>query len=619
MSYPDETVLGDGFEILTKLSSGGMGDVLLARRRSVHGFEKLLAIKTIRGELAKRQDIRAMFNDEARLSARLDHPAIAQVYDYGEDDGSLFLAMEYVPGIALNKLIMKQGGPLPPPVAARIIADVCRGLHAAHELRDIDGTSLGVVHRDVSPGNLILTFDGHVKILDFGIAFMNNRESPDTVVGELKGKPSYMAPEHLRGQAVDRRADIYSVAVVLHELLTGRKLFTRDTVVATVLAVETSPVHAPSSVAAHVPRELDAIVLKGLERRPQNRFSDARAMAAALDRLTATLGGDSLETFVERELASDREYHRAWLQSVLSGTEPIDKTRPGVGPFTPAGRRYSTQRDTPPPRSSQSRMQAPAALEAEPQPGSESRPLADPTTLVPGAGDQSQPQAVRAGRSRKRAWMWAALVGLSFLGLFVGYRAAFDSAEAPPRVPARNTVALPGADPLSPQRGQVGSTSAETAKAAAEVATSTVDHRAAALDAAARVEAVPRIDTAPRDQVPAVRASSDVEPRKKERDKPHPIAKARPQPSSSDRRGTDATSHDTRAKAATTFGFVTIGAQPYALVRIDGQEVGATPIIRRQLGTGTHEIMLVGPDTGEVRLKRTVTLAEGEHQRIMLP
>ena len=125
-----------GFEILTKLSSGGMGDVLLARKKSAHGFEKLLAIKTIRGDLARRTDIRAMFLDEARLVARLDHPAITQVYDFGEEEGTLYLAMEYVAGIALNKLLIKRGAPLPPTVASRIAAEVARGLHAAHELTD---------------------------------------------------------------------------------------------------------------------------------------------------------------------------------------------------------------------------------------------------------------------------------------------------------------------------------------------------------------------------------------------------------------------------------------------------------------------------------------------------
>src|SRR5262245_25769333 len=252
------------FEILTKLSSGGMGDVLLARRHGAHGFEKLLAVKTIRGDLARRPDIRAMFLDEARLVARLDHPAIANVYDFGEEDGTLYLAMEYVAGIALNKLLVKRQAALPPVVALRIAAEVCRGIHAAHELTDLEGKNLGVVHRDLSPGNLILTFDGHMKILDFGIAYLHNRESPDTQVGELKGKPSYMAPEQLRAERVDRRSDLYSLSVVLHEMLTGRKLFTKNNVVATVLAVERGDVPKPSELHSVLPKELDPIIMKGL-------------------------------------------------------------------------------------------------------------------------------------------------------------------------------------------------------------------------------------------------------------------------------------------------------------------------------------------------------------------
>src|SRR5262249_54442077 len=155
-----------------------------------------------------------------------------------------------------------------------------------------------------------------MKILDFGIAFMKNRESPDTVVGELKGKPSYMAPEHLRALGVDRRADIYSASVVLHELLTGRKLFTRESVFATIHAVETLAVPTPSSINPAIPPGLDEIVLKGLEKKADNRFQDAKTMAGELERMIAELEGPTLERFVEGELGAEREAHRAWLLGV---------------------------------------------------------------------------------------------------------------------------------------------------------------------------------------------------------------------------------------------------------------------------------------------------------------
>jgi serine/threonine protein kinase len=310
-----------GFEILAKLSSGGMGDVLLARRRGAHGFEKLVAIKVIRGDLARRPDIRAMFLDEARLVARLDHPAIAQVHDFGEDDTTLYLAMEYVPGTTINRILVKRQRALPPLMAARIAAEAARGLHAAHELTDVEGEPLGVVHRDVSPGNVMVTFDGRVKLLDFGIAFMAERESPDTQLGELKGKPSYMAPEQLRGERVDRRSDLYALSVVLHEMLTGRKLFTKSNVVATALAVERGEVQPPSTFTPGLPAGLDAIVMRGLEREASARYPDARAMATALEELIAHENAPPLETYVEAELAEERQAHRAWLGAALRGGE----------------------------------------------------------------------------------------------------------------------------------------------------------------------------------------------------------------------------------------------------------------------------------------------------------
>jgi eukaryotic-like serine/threonine-protein kinase len=592
MRGSEETQIIAGFDILAKLSSGGMGDVLLARRRGVHGFEKLLAIKTIRGDLAKRPDIRAMFLDEARLSARLDHPTIAQVYDFGEQEETLFLAMEYVPGIALNKLLAKRGGPIPSLVAMRIVAEVCRGLHAAHELCDTDGNALGVVHRDVTPGNLILTFDGHMKILDFGIAFMKGRESPDTIVGELKGKPSYMAPEHLRGEGVDRRADLYSISVVLHELLTGRKLFTRDSVVATVLAVETSAVPPPSSIAGPLSPGLDEIVLKGLERKKEDRFPDARAMAVALDRLIAlepSAAHETLEAFVESTLVEERDAHRAWLSSVLSGRVPsLVSEKPATAPPTPVGqRRDAMGAETIPMRGSASSPNAGAAPRA-------AAPLAESTTLIPPAADNSQ-QVEAVTRPIANGLLWAAVVAIALAGSFAGYRLAFDREEGPDEDDAVVIDKPIVADlPLEAETPAIAGVA--TASVTAERAVESVEPEASA-EAAGKAK-----DLRAQHKLPAHRAvpkkkSAASNDRHEERTETRPAEERRPQ----------------------GFGFVTVGAQPYALVRIDGQEIGATPIMSRKLPAGTHEIELVRPDSGEVRLKQKVTLNDGEHQRITIP
>lgn len=315
--------IGD-MEVVTPLNEGGMGRVVLAKRTGAHGFEKLVAVKVIRGDLVRFEEVRKMFLDEARVLSNLTHPAIAQVYDFGEDGTRLYLAMEYVAGIPLHHFLKLRKEALPPVIAARIVAEVCRGLHAAHELKDLEGTPLGVVHRDISPHNLMLTFDGKVKIIDFGIALVRDRESAETKTGLLKGKISYVAPEQIDGADVDRRADVYSAAVVLHELLTGKALFGGGPDAALATALARRDVKKPSSIQDGVPKELDEITLRGLRVEPEDRFEDARAMAKALDKFLAVAGGESLEDFSERELAREEEQHRDWLRKVLAGGFEIE-------------------------------------------------------------------------------------------------------------------------------------------------------------------------------------------------------------------------------------------------------------------------------------------------------
>lgn len=561
MTHDEPIAAIRAFEILTKLSSGGMGDVLLARRHGAHGFEKLLAVKTIRGDLSRRPDIRAMFLDEARLVARLDHPAIAHVYDFGEEDGILYLAMEYVAGIPINKLLIKRQAALPPVVALRIAAEVCRGIHAAHELTDLDGTNLGVVHRDLSPGNLILTFDGHMKILDFGIAFMHQRESPDTQVGELKGKPSYMAPEQLRAEPVDRRSDLYSLSVVTHEMLTGRKLFTKNNVVATVLAVERGDVPKPSELNPELPPAIDDVVMKGLNKEATERYQTAKEMAAALDAMVAQLTGDpTLEAFVEAELQDERSAHRTWMNAVLSGG------------FEEAGTYETLIRN---PNLSDSPAAPPMAEQSltrnEKDLPDEVRPLAGSTTLVPPAptADVEAPPVQRNNR--------LTMVAGVLFAFFVGALAYYSTVDP--------------VEPIAP-----------------------IEEPPVAAAAAPEPEPEPEVRPEPVVQ-------PEPEPEAKVEEAPEPAREARPQPKRRRRRRRHVKPEPPPPPPAgqpAAFGFVTIGAKPYALVRIDGKEIGATPIMRRKLPTGRHEIQLVRPDTGEVRLRKVVQLGEGQHERITL-
>ena len=311
------------FEILYELKSGGMGAVLLARKRGPGTFEQLVAIKTIRAEYASTPTVRAMFLDEAAILARLAHPAVAKVYDFGEDGGVLYMVMEYVAGIPFRDLVdMKP----PPTVAARALAEASRGLHAAHEARDIAGHLMGLVHRDISPDNLLLGFDGHVKVIDFGIALVKNRQAPVTEFGTVKGKPPYMSPEQVKNESMDRRSDVFSLGVVAWELLTGQGLFEGDSIYAIAIAVEQQEIVPPSKVIGRpLPAGLDAAIMSALERDPERRTPTAAAFAEQLEQVLQAAMGESLEAWTERELELRRTGHRGWLADIVTGANQLPK------------------------------------------------------------------------------------------------------------------------------------------------------------------------------------------------------------------------------------------------------------------------------------------------------
>jgi serine/threonine protein kinase/tetratricopeptide (TPR) repeat protein len=277
------------FEIIRRLGAGGMAEVFLAKKRGAEGTYKLLVLKRILPAYGSSRRFRTMFAEEAQLATRLNHPNIVQVYDfqdYGEE-GQL-LSMEFVEGPDLRKLMraaQSRGQRVPPYVAAYVMAEIAKGLHYAHERKDEAGKPLDIVHRDVSPQNILLSFDGAVKIADFGIASANLfREEP----GVLKGKTAYMSPEQARGERVTRRTDIYSLGVVFHELLTGRALHGAAEGQELLEAVRAGRVEPPSTYVRELPAELEVIVMKALARDPAERFHSAREFASAVSRVLLT-------------------------------------------------------------------------------------------------------------------------------------------------------------------------------------------------------------------------------------------------------------------------------------------------------------------------------------------
>jgi serine/threonine-protein kinase len=263
-----------------------MATVYLGRAVGPGGFERFVAIKVMHPHLAADPEFVKSFLDEARLAARIQHPNVVATLDVDATDGGAFLVMDYVDGQtlhAIQKRLRTTRARMPLRVVLRIMIDALSGLHAAHELTSDDGKPLQLVHRDVSPQNIILGYDGITRIVDFGVARAESRLGESTDTGQLKGKYGYMSIEQLRAESVDRRSDIYSAAVVMWELLAGERLFTGDNEGAVALAAAAGAVQSPRDINADVPEPLDDVVMRALHRTPDRRYPDAAAFAEAIE------------------------------------------------------------------------------------------------------------------------------------------------------------------------------------------------------------------------------------------------------------------------------------------------------------------------------------------------
>src|SRR5580704_15944051 len=278
----------DRYELLCPIAEGGMASVWIARQTGKHGFEKLVAVKTILPKFAADARFQKMFVDEARIASRIEHANVAQILDVGEQHGTTYLVMEYVDGDSLstvNRSLQKKGIKLSPGVLLRLMSEVCGGLHAAHELRNADGPLLGVVHRDVSPQNVLVSTRGITKLIDFGIAKARDRGAGDTNTETLKGKVRYMAPEQAHGHNVDRRADLWAVGAIMYHFLAGKPPYDGENDVQTLLLLTSG--RAPPPLPSTVHGAIASVVNRALATLPDQRYATATEMQQALQEAMA--------------------------------------------------------------------------------------------------------------------------------------------------------------------------------------------------------------------------------------------------------------------------------------------------------------------------------------------
>jgi serine/threonine-protein kinase len=337
---PSEVERLDRFELIAELASGGMATVFLARLGGVAGFQRLVAIKRLHPHLAKDKEFIEMFLDEARLAARIHHPNVVPIVEVGATERGYYLVMEYIEGDTLARLFARSAQTkkrLPADVGIRVLLDALAGLHAAHELCDDSGQPLEIVHRDVSPQNILVGIDGSSRITDFGVARASSRLST-TRSGQLKGKLAYMAPEQARGARVDRRADLFAMGIILWETLAFKRLFKGDQEAETLNKVLYEPIPDVRDVAPSTPDELAKVTMKALDRDPQKRYRTGAELADDLEkaaravRMLATARDvkHCIESVIGTEIEAQREAVRAWLaRSEPSKNQGVPEVPPG--------------------------------------------------------------------------------------------------------------------------------------------------------------------------------------------------------------------------------------------------------------------------------------------------
>jgi len=420
------------YALHAELAAGGMAVVYLGRQTGPVGFGKTVAIKRLHPHLAKDPYFAAMFLDEARLAARVQHPNVVPILDVVSTESELFLVLEYIRGETLSGLLRaarKRKELVPVPIAAAIVVGLLAGLHAAHEARDETGKPLSIVHRDVSPQNLIVGADGVPRVLDFGVAKAATRLQT-TREGQLKGKIPYMSPEQLNGE-VTAKSDVYSAALVFWEALTSQRLFRGETEAQVLHHVLTLEAPAPSTLNPSVPAALDAIVLKGLARDPAARYATAREMAAAIEACTPVASAMKIAEWVEALIGPTLVARDTMRAEIESGAHSVNSVAPISTPSLPPFPRVSE----------------PSSVTGSQPVGGINESMASLVVGAERAPPKSRVPIVLAGVGAVLVVAAAVAVGFAVRGGPKPEPTLVNAASAAPTVPAATSVAPPAPSP----------------------------------------------------------------------------------------------------------------------------------------------------------------------------
>lgn len=550
------------YRLVKKLATGGMAEVFLAKAAGPMGFEKNLVIKRILPHLAEDPRFVEMFLAEARLAALLNHPNIVQIFDFGEFEETYYLAMEFIDGPNLRTLSRRareSGLRLPPVYCAKIISQACDGLAFAHDFASPEtGEPLHLIHRDVSPDNILLSRQGAVKVVDFGIAKAANQEHR-TQTGMVKGKLAYMPPEQLQGQPLDRRVDVYALGVVLYELLTGHKPFDATTDVSMMQAIIFEPFVPASHRRPDLPRALSQILDRALGKVREHRYPDCRAFQAELDR------------FIHSSEESVGVWQLSQLVLGVLGEAPMPTA--STSPATGVGiSRVETA------------MRSPQTAVAQ---GSRAS-----TTLAGAESSVSdEPDEPLSPVPQRRTGRW--VIGASLLLLVVGggvwgsLQSAEELPEAPPEPPALQASVQqesPSVQEPEPSRVQELEPPREPEPAPAPVPQAIAEEP--------KPEAEPVIE---KPVPPPERAPVKPAPRKVSRRAMPPAPAPTPAPTPS----------------VSQMATLEFRIRPYAIVVLDGKQLGQTPLAPTEVVPGTHSVLLINKDLRK-EVTRSVEVKAGQ-------